>query len=104
MVFLLYIIVIMCTMTTCSLIFLDSVPINGYYILLYRMISSSPSVLYSQRKNSGHALCSMNDSLLPGKWAGTRAAIKVQPCDPEFALTGSYQYMFQKVSDKALSE
>ena len=64
----------------------------------------TPSVTYKQRKNASQVLCSLNQVHLPGKWAGLKAGLHVRHYSEATALKTPYQYMFQKVSEKALSK
>ena len=68
------------------------------------MLSSTPAAKYDQRQNRGGVVCTLNDALLPRSWRGTGSKITINHYDPETALKSSYQYMFQKVSEKALSK
>ena len=67
-----------------------------------RFLSSTPAVKYSQRKNNGSVVCTLNERGIPScsTRGGSDVAIGFQ--DSEAALKSPYQYMFQKVSDKAL--
>ena len=49
-------------------------------------------------------MCTLNDSLVPEKWVGSRAELQIQHYNPSSALTASYEYMFQKVSEKSLGK
>ena len=68
------------------------------------MLSSTPVATFHQRQNSGQLMCSLNNSLLPNEWAGSRAGVRVRHYDAESALSSTYEYMMQKVSEKALSK
>ena len=64
----------------------------------------SPSVTYHQRKNSGQTVFSLNEAHLPHKWMGLNAGVGVKHYSDDTALTSPYLFMFQKVSEKALSK
>ena len=68
------------------------------------MLSSTPAAKYDQRQNRGGVVCTLNDALLPRSWRGMGSRVTVNHYDPETALKSPYQYMFQKVSEKALGE
>ena len=68
------------------------------------MLSSTPAAKYDQRQNRGGVSCTLNDALLPLSWRGTGSKVNVSHYDPGTALKSPYQYMFHKVSEKALSE
>ena len=68
------------------------------------MLSSTPAAKYDQRQNREGVVCTLNDNVLPRSWSGSGAKVTIAHYDPETALKSPYQYMFQKVSEKALSE
>ena len=72
--------------------------------LHFRMLSSTPAAKYDQRQNRGAVVCSLNDTALPRMWRGTGAKISLDHYDEDTALKSPYQFMFQKVSEKALSK
>jgi len=62
-------------------------------------------VKYSHRQNSGNTVCTLNESSTPQAWVGnSRATMNISYYDNETALKEPYEYMFQKVSEKALGE
>ena len=71
------------------------------------LLSSTPAVKYNQRQNSGSTVCTLNEPSIPQTWMGNRitgAHMTIGYYDDETALKEPYQYMFQKVSEKALGE
>jgi len=61
-------------------------------------------VTYKQRKTAGQVVCTWNEPHLPTKWAGLKGGVQVQYYDDAKSLREPYQYMFQKVSEKALGK
>ena len=57
---------------------------------------------YSQRKNAGSVVCVLNDGGIPSHWTRGKREVVIGFQDTEMALKSPYQYMFQKVSEKAL--
>ena len=68
------------------------------------MLSSTPAAKYDQRQNRGGVVCTLNDAFLPRSWRGTGSNVTIAHYDSQTALKSPYQYMFQKVSEKALSK
>ena len=68
---------------------------------LSSLVSSTPAVKYSQRQNSGNVVCTLNEGGIPTSWHGLRNKLELGYYDNELALKHPYQYMFQKVSEKA---
>ena len=68
------------------------------------MISNTPAAKYNQRQNCGNVVCTLNEENLPQSWRGATGNVKIFHYDQETALEAPYQYMFQKVSEKALSK
>lgn len=71
-------------------------------ILMCRDMATTPAVKYGQRDNADTVLCSLNERGIPTDWRGAGGKVTVSHYDSERALTKPYNYMFQKVSDKAL--
>ena len=67
----------------------------------FSLVSSTPAVKYSQRQNSGNVVCTLNEGGVPTSWHGLRNKLELGYYDNELALKHPYQYMFQKVSEKA---
>lgn len=66
------------------------------------MLSSTPTTTFHQRDNSRQVMCSLNDKLLPQKWSGSRTQLQVDHYNPHSALSSTYSFMYQKVSEKSL--
>ena len=66
------------------------------------MLSSTPAAKYDQRQNRGGVVCTLNDA--PRSWCGRGSNVTIDHYDLETALKAPYQYMFQKVSEKALGK
>ena len=64
----------------------------------------TPTGTYKQRKNSGQVVCTWNEAHLPTKWAGLKGGVQVRSYDDTKSLSKPYQFMFQKVSEKALGK
>ena len=77
----------------------------SFHSALPSLLSSTPAVKYNQRQNSGSTVCTLNEPSIPQTWRGnTRARMRIGYYDNETALKEPYQYMFQKVSEKALGK
>ena len=74
---------------------------NLFYMLHPPVSFSTPAAKYSQRKVAGHVLTSLNNSAIPSRWRGTDHGMNAKQLSP---LKMSDQYMFQKVSEKALGK
>lgn len=76
-------------------------PLHTHFSLPPSFISSTPAVKFSQRQNAGNVVCSLNERSIPSTWVRGQGSVSIDLYDPENALKEPYQYMFQKVSEKA---
>lgn len=72
-----------------------------WYIYYTIYVISTPATKYSQRKRQGQSVASLNTAASPSLWTRTACDMGIKQFKP---MKDPAQYMFQKVSQKALSK
>ena len=63
------------------------------------MFSATPSKKYNSRTNKGEVMVNFG-STQNMKWEGSGQDLRIEHYSPEHAMTKSFKYMFQKLSEK----